>query len=113
MEIVETSEVISEAEVVTGVVEATFEEVIVEVVAEVVVISAAAVIFVVGVISAAAVVEGVEVLRTLARLSSGLPLTPRCFLNKSNPLAIDRAKLSHHLMPPSPRPKTTSPKLLL
>lgn len=61
------SEVISEAEVVIGVV-ATLEEVI-EVVAEVEVISAVVVIFV------AVVGVDVEVLPTLAHLSSGLPPT--------------------------------------
>ncbi|KAJ5193301.1 hypothetical protein N7449_009443 [Penicillium cf. viridicatum] len=74
MEIVEISEVISEAEVVIGVV-VTLEEVI-EVVAEVEVISAVVVIFVVVVISAAAVGEDVVVLPTLARLSSGLQGEP-------------------------------------
>jgi hypothetical protein len=76
MEIVE----ISGAEVVIEV-EANFVEVI-EVVAEAEVISAAGVIFVVEVISAVAVVAAV-VLRTLARLSSGLPFTIRCSLKRN------------------------------
>lgn len=109
----ETSGVISEAEVVIGV-EATLEVgVIEEVVAEVEVISAVVVIFVVGAISAAAVVVGVEVLPTLAHLSSGLPFTLRCSLNKANRLLIDKANLSHLPIPPSPRPKMNSPKLSL
>ena len=62
----EISEVISEAEVVTEVVEATSEVVVIEeVVAEVT--SVAVVTF------AVAVVEAAVVLRTMARLSSGLP----------------------------------------
>jgi hypothetical protein len=106
MEIVEILEVISEAEVVIEVV-ANFVGVI-EVVAEV--ISVVAAIFAVGEISVAVVVEAV-VLPTLDHRSSGsfLFITP---LNKSNCL-IDKAKLSHHLTPPSPRPKMTLPKLWL
>lgn len=107
----EISEVISEAEVVIGVV-VTLEEVI-EVVAEVEVISAVVVIFAVVVISAAAVGEDVVVLPTSARLSSGLPLTHGYSLNKSNCLLIDKANLSPLLTPPSPRPKMTLPKPLL
>jgi hypothetical protein len=90
MEIVEILEVISEAEVVIEVV-ANFVGVI-EVVAEV--ISVVAAIFAVGEISVAVVVEAV-VLPTLDHRSS------------------DKAKLSHHLTPPSPRPKMTLPKLWL
>lgn len=76
----EISEVISEAEVVIGVV-ASLEEVI-EVVAEVEVISAVVEIFVVVVISAVDVGEDVEVLPTWARPSSGLPLTLGCSLKQ-------------------------------
>ena len=71
MEIVE----ISEVEVVAEVVEISEAEVVIEVV-EVIEVGAE-----VGVISAAAVVAAV-VLRTWARLSSGLPFTIRCSLKK-------------------------------
>ena len=66
---------ISEVEVVTEVVEISEAEVVIEVV-EVIEVGAE-----VGVISAAAVVAAV-VLRTWARLSSGLPFTIRCSLKK-------------------------------
>ena len=104
---------ISEVEVVTEVVEISEAEVVIEVV-EVIEVGAE-----VGVISAAAVVAAV-VLRTWARLSSGLPFTIRCSLKKkkkkkeiSNLFSVDRANLFHLLTPPSPRPKMTLPKLLL
>lgn len=110
MEIVD----ISEVEVVTEVVEISEAEVVIEVV-EVIEVGAE-----VGVISAAAVVAAV-VLRTWARLSSGLPFTIRCSLKKkrkkkkeiSNLFSVDKANLFHLLTPPSPRPKMTLPKLLL